>query len=144
MKQVFLLLLMAGMLASCASMRTSSGHSNNENWSKPLLGEWRLFEDRSPDSLQYRSFVFNDDGTFISEVVRGVRRNYYNSGSYWMINDSTLVTVHDDGNKNYSNAGNVYTVNVDSDGFRLRGFFRYPISRAGMASASWIDERWGR
>lgn len=144
MKQVFLLLMVAGMLASCASMRTSSGHSNNEDWRQPLLGEWRLVEDSPSDSLQYRTFVFHEDGTFISEVVRGIRRNYYNSGNYWMINDSTLVTVHDDGNKNYSNAGNVYTVNVDDQRFRLRGFFRYPISRAGMASSVWIDEYWRR
>lgn len=42
MKQVFLLLLVAGMLASCASMRTPSSQTNNEDWRQPysVSGDW--------------------------------------------------------------------------------------------------------
>lgn len=140
------------MLVVCAGLMTAckpGTESETEAPAKPslqqqLLGTWHLVEDDPADSLQYRTFVFLEDGTFYSEVVREPNRRVFNHGRYRVLTDSSMVTVHDEGPNWHASTANVYKVLMEGDRFSLQGYYVFPIGNGNLTRAVWIDEVWVR
>lgn len=145
MKKIALLVLWAGLLTACKMGTTTETEAPAQvSLQQQLLGTWRLVEDDPADSLQYRSMVLKEDGTFFSEVVREPHRRAYNHGRYRILTDSSMVTVHDEGPDWHASTANVYKVLMEGDRFSLQGYYVFPIGNGNLTRAVWIDEVWVR
>lgn len=110
-----------------------------------MLGEWRLIATDIKDPIAHRNIVFNADGTFYSELIRDEgQRRLHNSGRYWIISDSSIVTVHDSGYQRHSSTANVYYVTVDGPNLYIKGYHVYALGSEGIAHTVYLDEHWVR
>ena len=125
MKNISLLFLSALFLVSCAGCSAPE-----KDKQKPTV---------------LRNIVFNADGTFYSELVRDdSERRLHNSGRYWIISDSSIVTLHDIAYQRHASTANVYYVKVDGENMYLKGHYVYAVSSDSIAHTVYVDEHWVR
>lgn len=146
MKNISLLFLSALFLVSCAGCSAPEKDKQKPTvLDDALLGEWRLIVEGLKYEIAHRNIVFNADGTFYSELVRDdSQRRLHNSGRYWVISDSSIVTLHDIAYQRHASTANVYYVKVDGENMYLKGHYVYAVSSDSIAHTVYVDEHWVR
>jgi hypothetical protein len=115
-----------------------------------IVGTWELLsakingvEDAQSATMK-RTLHFIDNQTFEGRfsVIKG-EIQIFNSGKYFMANDTTLVTIHCDQNGQMAPFSSVYTLKIKNDTLHLYGYFIRPVDRSTIMPV-FLEEYWGR
>ena len=115
---------------------------------KEIVGTWRLLKSVNngkniPNTLTDRILEYKENGRFEGKIFlpNGVRK--YNSGKYYPINDSTMVTFHDDITGKLSQFAYTYNFKIKNDTLHFYGYYLREIpDNKMMLYKVYLDEWW--
>jgi hypothetical protein len=113
-----------------------------------LLGYWKLVKAETngqpnPSMMMDRTFKFDKEGNFEGKVfINGVEKPY-NSGMFFLPNDSTMITLHTDapGGK-LSRLAFTYNYHVKNDSLHLYGVYFTNTQEKSLLRMNFINEWW--
>jgi hypothetical protein len=113
-----------------------------------LYGIWKLSSGRhngqsAPASLSDRIQYFNRDQTFESHAKTNKGIVKANAGKFFLLNDSTIVTYHQDLLGKLENVANTYNFKIRNDSLHFYGFYlRQAPQNPSLLIKIYIDEWW--
>lgn len=117
----------------------------------PIYGNWKIIDGKhngtvAPKSIMERIQYFNSDNTFKSLVnTAGGKQILSNWGSFYLINDSTMVTYHKDQSGKLDNVANTYNFHVKNDSLHFYGYYLSPVPvNESLRNKVYIEEWWVR
>ncbi|TCO10594.1 hypothetical protein [Natronoflexus pectinivorans] len=121
----------------------------NANPENPLLGTWRMietanrFESAMADST-FRTWEFKSDGSFLGLMHTPSGPLFFNAGQFILVDDTTMVTIHQDFYKRRIPVANYYNFHIRRDTMHFYGnvIQQHPENKA----LYWfpIKEKWVR
>lgn len=138
LKSLFAFGLFALFIFSCSTLKTE----------RQLRGSWVL----APSNVEQSDYAdvaitrimeFKKDQTFESTVTgKGYQETNYNRGNYYVVNDSTIVTMHADAEGHMSDFSNKYKVSIQDDSLHFSGYYIMPNGLNNILKPVMIDEVW--
>lgn len=115
---------------------------------KEIVGTWRMLKTTHngmpiPPTITDRILEYKENGSFEGKnfLPDGVRK--YNSGKYYLINDSTMVTFHEDIKGNLLQFAYTYNFKIKNDTLHFYGYFLREIpDNKMMLYKIYLDEWW--
>ncbi|MCL3779564.1 hypothetical protein EMN47_04085 [Prolixibacteraceae bacterium JC049] len=114
----------------------------------PLLGKWNLVTAKlnnkpSPPYTLNRTMEFDSVHHFIGKSTVNGKERKYNSGKYFIANDSTVICIHEMGNGKLAPHSFTYRFQVKDQTLHLHGFYyRHVPTLSGVLKIMYIDEYW--
>ena len=130
----------------CLSLTLQAINPNKEN---NLLGYWKLVKAETnhqpnPTTMMDRTSRFVDNGTFEGTIFMNGEEMPYNSGIFFLPNDSTMITLHTNspGGK-LSPVAYTYNFHVQNDSLHLYGiYFSNAQEKSNLLQMNFINEWW--
>ena len=113
-----------------------------------IIGAWQLLSGKhngtaAPQFLANRIQHFNNDNTFESQIntPNGIVRT--NEGRFYLINDTTMVTYHNNSANNVGKIANTYYFHIQNDTMHFYGYYlqQSPQNQSILIKV-YIDEQW--
>lgn len=133
------------LLLAFIFVMTTSGTPVRKN---PIYGTWKIVSGKhngtaAPQVLMDRIQYFNSDNTFKSVVsTAGGKQVLSNSGKFYLINDSTMVTYHKDQSGKLADIANTYHFHVRNDSLHFYGFYLTPMPKDQKVFVKMYIEEW--
>ncbi len=115
-----------------------------------LFGAWQLITGKhngaaAPQVLANRIQHFNDNNTFNSQINTPQGVVHINGGIFYLLNDSTMVTYHQDLLGKLGEIANTYHFQIKNDTLHFYGFYlRQSPQNESILIKVYIDEMWVR
>lgn len=115
-----------------------------------IFGTWKLVSGKhngaeAPQFLSNRFQSFNTNRTFESHVKTDKGWFQANGGVFYLINDTTMITYHQNLLKKLDNTANTYNFRINNDSLHFYGFYlRQLPQNPSMLLKVYIEEWWVR
>lgn len=114
-----------------------------------LLGYWKLVKAETngkanPPMMMDRTFKYDKNGTFEGKIFMNGTEMPFNSGMYFLPNDSTMICIHTNtpGGK-LSPLAFTYNFHVRNDSLHLYGiYFSNAMEKSNLLQMNFINEWW--
>lgn len=126
----------------------TSGQSKSDN---SIFGKWKILDGKhngvvSPKVMMDRFQYFNANQTFQSVInLNDGKQATGNSGNFYLLNDSTIVTYHRDQSGKLDNVANTYFFRIKDEHMHFYGYYlSHSAFDANTLTKVYIDEWWER
>jgi hypothetical protein len=117
----------------------------------PIYGTWKITSGKhngtnAPKSMMDRTQSFTLENTFQSLIKTAEGKIYVgNSGKFYLITDTTMVTYHNDLSGKPGNVANTYNFQIRNDSLHFYGFYLSQTPANPLVlNKVYIDEWWVR
>jgi hypothetical protein len=132
-------------LIFCFSISLYPAKRKKEN---NLLGLWKLVKAETngrpnPSYAMDRSFEYTGDGLFEGKIFINGEERPFNSGKFFLPNDSTMICIHFTPDNKLSRVSYTYNFHVNNDSLHLYGvYFNVVQDKPNLLQMNYINERW--
>jgi hypothetical protein len=117
----------------------------------PIYGKWKISSGKhngtaAPSFMMDRIQTFSLDNNFQSLIKTAEGKEFIgNSGQFYLLNDTTMVTYHKDQAGKLDNIANTYNFQVRNDSLHFYGFYlSHTQENPSILAKVFIDEWWVR
>jgi len=113
-----------------------------------LFGYWKLVKAETngkpnPQMMMDRTFMYDEKGNFEGKIFMNGDEMPFNSGKYFLANDSTMITIHYEQGDKLSRVAYTYNYHVQNDSLHLYGiYFSGSQEKANLLQMNYINEWW--
>lgn len=113
-----------------------------------VIGYWKMVKGETngkpnPAQMMDRSFEYKDNGIFEGKIFLNGEDRPYNSGKYFLANDSTMICIHFTQGEKLSPVSFTYNYKVKNDTLHLYGcYFNGIQGNPGLLQMVYINEWW--
>jgi len=113
-----------------------------------LFGMWKLVKAETngrPNSqvMMDRTFKYSKDGAFEGRIMWQGEDQPFNSGMFFLPNDSTMICIHSTPDNKLSNVSYTYNFHVRNDSLHLYGaYFSNVQDKPTLLQMNFINEWW--
>ena len=133
------------ILILCLSITLQAKKPKKKN---NLFGYWKLVKAETngkpnPEMMMDRTFMYDKKGTFEGKIFMNGEERPFNSGRFFLPNDSTMITIHYDQNSKLSRLAYTYNFHVQNDSLHLYGiYFSGTQEKLNLLQMNYINEWW--
>lgn len=133
------------ILILCLSLTIQAVKPKKEN---NLFGYWKLAKadtngKPNPSTMMDRTFRYDENGLFEGKIFMNGEEMPFNSGMFFLPNDSTMICIHYSKGDKLSQLAYTYNFHVQNDSLHLYGiYFSNAQERSNLLKMNFINEWW--
>ena len=113
-----------------------------------LFGDWKLIKAETngmpnPQIMMNRTFKYSKNGLLEGKVFLNGEEKPFNSGMFFLPNDSTMICIHFNPDNKLSSLSYTYNFHVKNDSLHLYGvYFSRVQNKRNLLQMNYINEWW--